>query len=149
MNHRIRPATGVSSKWSRRRAATAVETAIVLPILMTLAFGAVDFGRVMGLSAELSNAVWVGAEYGATHRPTTLAYSSWLSGCQDAVLNELSDSNDFSIGQVAVTVNLLTDSSGNQQVEVTATYLFKTVVDWPYLPTRVPLQSTVVMSQYR
>lgn len=133
----------------RRRGVAATEAAVVLPVLLTLTLAAVDFARVFGLSAELSNAVQVGAEYGATHRPSTLAYPSWLSSVQTAVLNELGDSTDFDQGKVNVTVSLLIDSQGNQQVQVQATYPFRTLVQWPLIPTQVPLNSQVTMRQYR
>src|ERR1041385_9250369 len=42
-----------------------IELAIMLPFLMLLVFGAIDFSRVFYASVELGNAVTAGAEYGA------------------------------------------------------------------------------------
>jgi len=131
------------------RGTAATETAVVLPVFLTLVLGAADFGRVFGMSAELSNAAWAGAEFGATHRPTTLYLDNWTIGVQNAVNAELTDTVDFNISQVTVNATLGVDSLGNQQVQVTASYLFKTIVDWPFIPTRIQLKSKVVMRQYR
>jgi hypothetical protein len=53
------------------------------------------------------------------------------------------------MSKVTVSVNLSTDSQGNQQVQVTANYVFKTIVSWPFIPTQVPLQYQMTMRQYR
>jgi hypothetical protein len=54
-----------------------VEFAIVLPILILLALGAVDFGAVMGQSSSLESAVRAGAEVGKVIPTVT---SSTLTG---------------------------------------------------------------------
>lgn len=149
MNTLRHPMSGSTNGRRLRRGAAATEAAIVLPVLLTLAIGAVDFGRIFGLSVQLSNAVQAGAESGATHRPTSVNYNSWLTRVRTAVMDDLSDSTDFNTSQVSIAVDLLTDSQGNQQVYVTANYLFRTIVNWPLVPNQVPLKSQVIMRQYR
>lgn len=132
-----------------RLGAVATEAAIVLPILLTMAFAAADFSRVMGMASELSNAVRSGAESGATHRPTSLTYNSWEARVRTAILEELGDSNRFDVGKVSISIALSTDSHGWQIVRITGQYPFQTAVSWPFLPNQVPLRSQVAMRQYR
>jgi Flp pilus assembly protein TadG len=46
------------------RGSTAIEFALILPILATLAFGAIDFGRMLWFKEVLVNAARVGARQG-------------------------------------------------------------------------------------
>jgi len=48
----------------RRRGQSAVELALVLPLLLLLLLGAVDLGRAFGVWMALSNAAREGARYG-------------------------------------------------------------------------------------
>lgn len=121
----------------------------MLPVLLTLALAAVDFSRVLGLSAELSNAVRAGAESGATHRPTSRTFATWSTRVRTVVQEELLDANEFDLQKVALNVALPTDAQGYQQVQVTATYPFRTIVSWPLIPSQVTLRSQVTMRQYR
>lgn len=149
MKRNLHIRTRVNSANGRRRGAAATEAAVVLPLLLTISLAAFDFGRIFGLSAQLSNAVQAGAESAATHRPSTLAYDSWITKTRTAVLDELSDTNDFDLSKVTVTIDLLTDQSGTQRVRVVANYPFKTLVQWPLIPNQVSLQSKLTMRQYR
>jgi hypothetical protein len=50
-----------------RRAQSLVEFALVLPLILVLVLGAIDFGRAFFSWVELTNASRVGANYAATH----------------------------------------------------------------------------------
>jgi Flp pilus assembly protein TadG len=52
---------------STERGAALVEFAIVLPLLILLVFGIIDFGRVSTMQINLNEAVQEGSIYGATH----------------------------------------------------------------------------------
>jgi Flp pilus assembly protein TadG len=52
--------------------AALVELAVVIPILLLLVFGAVDFGRAYYVGLQVTNAAHAGAEYGSLH-PTDTA----------------------------------------------------------------------------
>src|SRR5260370_42683592 len=53
-----------------RRAAAAVEAAIVLPILLVFLAAVIDLGRLGKIADSLSNAARNGAQYGSTNTTT-------------------------------------------------------------------------------
>jgi len=55
----------------RRRGTTAVEFAVILPILFTFIFGIIEYGRVQLVSNLLKTACRSGARYGATEGIST------------------------------------------------------------------------------
>ena len=59
-----RPIQRFSSLRQSERGSTAVEFALILPILASLAFGAIDFGRMLWFKEVLVNATRVGARQG-------------------------------------------------------------------------------------
>ena len=74
------------NNWRSRnpqRGAAALEFAIVLPVLLLMLVGIVDFGMVMGAQAQVFNAAREGARAGALtgiEKPVTDAVTSGLSG---------------------------------------------------------------------
>jgi len=63
-----------------QRGAAAVEFALVLPLLLLLVFGIINFGFLMAQKASLSNSTRAGARYG-----TVNAYTSTTHTCQSVV----------------------------------------------------------------
>lgn len=62
-----------------------VEFAIVLPLLMLIVFGCLDFARFLYLYAALTNAAEEGASYGSLNPPTS---NGWEAGVTAAALAE-------------------------------------------------------------
>lgn len=54
-------------KYQNERGAVAVELAIVLPLLLMLLIGIIEFGRVFNVQISLSQAAREGARYAAVH----------------------------------------------------------------------------------
>ena len=86
--------------------AAAVEFALVLPILLLVIFGIIDFGVVLAQKAALANAVRAGARYGSVN-----AYSSSHT-CQKVIDKVRDNAQTIGIGtgnklQVGVTVRHL------------------------------------------
>src|ERR1700694_1573807 len=75
---RIRPYTGVcmlrntSTRRRRQSAQSLTEFALILPVLMLILLGVVDFGRVFYYWTSIANAAREGARYGTTH-PSAVA----------------------------------------------------------------------------
>jgi Flp pilus assembly protein TadG len=57
---------GFAMKWINEKGAAVVEFAIVLPLLLVIVFGIVEFGFVMYNQAMLTNAAREGARFGIT-----------------------------------------------------------------------------------
>ena len=107
-----------------RPAAATVELAILLPFLMFLFLVAVDWGRIFYYSEILTNCAHQGAIYASD--PVAASKSPYKS-LQDAATADASDMSP----QPTVTSVSGTDSDGNAYVEVTATWQFTTVVNFP------------------
>jgi Flp pilus assembly protein TadG len=129
----------------RRHGAAAVEFAIVLPVLMTLVLGCVDFGRLGHSYIAVTNAARAGAGYGSTTSYTAATYNSWVANVQQAVVDEMSQLYGFDATKLTVTTTVVTESGGGSRVQVTVSYPFTTVASWPGLPTTLTLAQTVVM----
>lgn len=132
-----------------RQGGAAVEFAIVLPVLMTLALGAVDFGRIYTTSISLRNATRIGAEQGATHRLTPLTQSAWENRIRTAVLQEMQSVPQFDSTQLSLTIGSRTTATGQLVIDLSTSYPFHTVVAWPGTSPTVLLGARVSMEQYR
>lgn len=133
----------------QRRGAAVVELAVVLPLLLLIVFGCVDFGRVAYHSIALNNATGAGAAYAATHRFTEFTRAAWESRVREAVIEEMQHVPDFDPGALQTEIETLAGPNDNVRVTVEARYPFHTLVEWPALPTRLLLRRTVSAMQYR
>lgn len=70
-----------NTRWRKsQRGAAALEFAIVLPVLLLLLVGIVDFGLVFGAQSQVANAAREGARTGALTGKKTLAESAARAG---------------------------------------------------------------------
>ena len=120
-----------------RRAAAAVEVAVLLPFLVFLFAIAVDFARVFYFSQVIENCARNGAIYGSNLVTAQSPYSS----IQQAALADAADLNP----QPTVTSTNGTDASGNPYVQVNVTWTFQTITGFPGIPSRMNLSRTVQM----
>ncbi|MFM7868443.1 MAG: TadE family protein, partial [Planctomycetaceae bacterium] len=65
-----------------RRAAAALEFAIVLPILVVMLAGTADFGRFAATSVAVCNASRAGAGYGCMHPWDSYTAQSFMTTCK-------------------------------------------------------------------
>ena len=130
----------------RARAGTAVvEMAVVTPVLLALAFGCTDFGRIFHAYAVVSNAARCGAEYGALHNFTNYTRDSWETAVRNAVESDMQGLAGYQSQQLDVAIATTTDADGLFRVAVQVTYPFQTVVSWPGLPSPVSLTHRLEM----
>lgn len=121
----------------QRRAAAAVELALVLPFLMFLFIVTVDFARVFYYSQTLANCARNGALYGSN---LVTAQSPYTSIEQAA----LADATNLS-PQPTVTSSTGTDTAGNPYVKVTVAWDFHTIASLPNVPSTVSLSRSSQM----
>src|SRR5712692_3560934 len=139
---------------NRERAGHAmVELAILVPTVMLFLMGAADFGRIFYASLEVANASAAGVMYGAQ----TLGTAKDIAGMEQAAKNEAQDLKASSLTVTASEYCQCPDkssvscggscSSGKARlyVSVTATYPFKTLVDYPGVPSQTTITKTTVM----
>ena len=121
----------------QRRGIAAVELAILLPILAFLFVVAVDFARIFYFSLTITNCARNGALYGCD--PVS-AQQSPYSSIQDA---SLADAGNLQPTPTVSSQNI-SDESGNQ-IEVTVSYTFKTITQFPGIPNSMNLTRSVRM----
>lgn len=101
------------------RGSTAVEFALILPILASLVFGAIDFGRMLWFKEVLVNAARVGARQG-----TLFASGNGQTEIENAITTSLSDGGVDPSGLTVVTTGI--GSLQGQPLNVVAT------IPWNY-----------------
>jgi Flp pilus assembly protein TadG len=129
-----------------------LELAVAFPLLCLLLFGAIDFGRVFFAGLRVASAARAGAQYGSISR----THSADLEGMRQAALRDGADLAGLAATAVqecrcpdgaAIGCHSGACTSGFKgiYVQVTATAQFRTVVDYPGIPSRVPLASRASM----
>jgi Flp pilus assembly protein TadG len=139
----------ISEKRPARRGTAATEFALVLPLLLLLAFGCCDLGRAIAAYVCVSNSARVGAEYGATHGYTSYTYSAWQSQVAQQATNEAQGSLAFDSTKLAVSVSSVPAASNLYLVTVTTTYPFQMITAWPGLPNQFNVSHSVSMQRFR
>lgn len=137
------------SRTRRRRGGAAVEFALIMPVLMSLVLGCVDFGRFAYDYISITNAARAGAGFGAMNPNTPATYSRWVSDVQQAVANDVGARPGFTASSVTVTQT--NDPGGLWRVRVTVPYQFKTVFYWKWMgiPSTINMQRAVEMRGIR
>lgn len=132
----------------RRRGAVLVEFAILLPVLVAIVLGCVDFGRFAYTYIAVSNAARAGAFFASTQPVDSKTWNAWVLAVQQASVNEMSV--NFTASQISVpTPVMVTDSNGLKTVQVQVSYPFETIVNWPGMPHRMTLRHAVAMRVIR
>lgn len=99
---------------AKERGAVAVEMAIVLPLLLLILLGIIEFGRVLNVQVSLTQAAREGARYAAIHhgepgfdvQATALAAAPALSGLGVSVTDDASSCSSGSNVHVETRVTL-------------------------------------------
>jgi Flp pilus assembly protein TadG len=121
----------------RRRGASAVELALVLPVLSLLFVFAVDFARLYYYYSIVTNSARNGALYASG--TSTDQQESVFSSCTDAALAE----DAYKLNPQPTVTS--TPSSDGSSVLVTVTYPFTTIITYPGIPNPINLTRTVQM----
>ena len=133
---------------NRHRGAVALEFALILPLLITIVLGCIDFGRYAYTYISVTNAAREGAGFACFHPPPQTDPGPWITAITAAVLSELGTLFDASKVTVAAP-NVSNDGSGVKRVRVEVSYPFEMVVPWPLLPNSLTLTRAVEMRMIR
>lgn len=134
-------------KWMRGQ--SAVEMALALPVLLLILLAIADFGRIFYQAVEIASAARAGVQYGAQTYVTAIDYT----GMQQAATNDASAvsgmtaaASDFCMCNGSV-VACSPPACAEPQlfVQVTTSSTFHTLLNYPGIPSSVPLSSTAVM----
>jgi Flp pilus assembly protein TadG len=141
--------TRVQALISGQRGTSIVETALVLPFLILLLAGAFDFGEAYYAATEVASAAEAGAQYGlqnvtnltgmqtaakldAANVPNLQAVATYGCECSDGSSPVASCTSS----PTTCTYNIV------NYVQVVTTATYKPVINYPGLPTSIPLSST-------
>jgi Flp pilus assembly protein TadG len=134
----------------RRKAKASVEFALVLPVLMLIVLGCVDFGRFAYSYIALTNGAEVGATCASFNSYTQSTYAAWKARVRQAVTDEMQSLSGFDAGQLDVPDPQITiEADGQRRVRVEVRYPFEMVVSWPGMPARLTMRRAVVMRSVR
>ena len=130
----------------QRRGGVLIEFALVLPIMMTLVLGAIDFGRFAYYHMAVTNSDRAGAGYGRMHPCTSTTQATWQANIRDAVMKEMQGVPNYSDSSLTMSApQVTTDGDGQKRVRVQVQYPFNTLVSWPFIPSHFTLQRAVEM----
>ena len=125
------------TKKERRRGVAAVELAILLPLLGFLFVVAIDFARIFYYCVVVTNCARDGALYASD---STAAVDSPFKSTTEAAL---ADASALSPAPT-VSSNRVSDATGDY-VEVTVTYTFTTITNYPLVPRNLDVSKTCRM----
>jgi Flp pilus assembly protein TadG len=132
-----------------RRAAAALEFAILLPFLTCMLLAVVDLGRLfyytMTLENSLHNALLFAGQTFDNQNQQWIGNAQYWQGPGGNVSTGTAaaqlDATNLtpSLPDANVTTASQTDADGNSVVVVTVTYTFTSLVSYPGLPSQVPI----------
>jgi Flp pilus assembly protein TadG len=139
------------SVWSDRSGTSFIETAILVPALLLLCCGTMDFARIVYAGIEIASAARAGVQFGAL----TPGNSGNTSGMTQAAIADAADlgssvtasASNFCLCSGS-TVSCTSTCSGIAPagyVSVTANYTFNSTLPYPGLPQTVTLSRTAKM----
>jgi Flp pilus assembly protein TadG len=105
-----------------QRGQVLIEAALVIPLLLLVVFGIVDFARAMYTKNTLTNAARAGARTASITSPAPSPESGSLTGASTATANSIRSSLFSGIPEASVKYQLsIFDSSGNPITAAAAT----------------------------
>jgi Flp pilus assembly protein TadG len=140
---------GVPRLNSDRRAAAALELALILPAFLLLTIAAADFGRFSHTWVAVTNASRSAAGYAGLQAFNPASRATWEAEIRQVAQAEMEGVVGFIPNQLTVTVTPETDSAGRQRVRVAVAYPFQTLVNWVVIPAVITMQQSTSMPMIR
>lgn len=116
-----------------------MELGLLAPVLLILALGVIDFGRVYFAYVSVTNGARNGAHY-ASNSPSAATNTVAI---RDAAMGDMNELLGTSASNPAVTTVTGNDGQGSLYADVTVTYTFNTIFPWPGLPSSFDVERTV------
>jgi Flp pilus assembly protein TadG len=138
----------------RRTGASAAEFAIILPILLLIVLGCVDFGRFAYYYVTVTNAGRAGGQY-AMMTPCNFsdatAVGNWKNQIQATARNEFANQSGTDTTKLTIATTVYNDEgNGLRRVQIQTSYAsFQTLMSWPGIPGSTTLRSSVVVRMIR
>lgn len=125
-----------------RNGAALVEFALILPLLLMIVLGCIDFGRFAYYYVAVTNAATAGAHFGAFHPFTATTQATWVAKVKEAAQQE------FPGVEVPDPVVVIDEQGGIKfrRITVQVNYTFVTVVPWSFGPLSIPSSTVLTRS---
>jgi len=132
-----------------RHGGAAIELALVMPAMIALVLGCIDFGRFAYAYIAVSNAANAAASFAIGNPPSTSTMARWTADVQQAAANEVGSLPGFTASSVVV--GRISDAGGLYRDRINVPCHFKTVFYWGWLgiPTTINMQFVSVMREIR
>ena len=131
-----------------RRGAVTLEFALVVPVLVLLLTGILEFGRIGLLGVPIAEAARAGAMYGAMNPPDSLNPNDWSQQCELRAREVLANQAGINSSLVQVQCTYTTASPVNRAT-VQVQYPFTLLTGWTPSPTSLVIQRTAVLPAIR
>jgi Flp pilus assembly protein TadG len=149
---RLTDARSISRRDFLARGQSAVELALVVPVLLLLLLAAADFGRIFYMSIGVMDAARAGAQYGSQSVITAADSPGMVAAAKKdgSNLANLSATASQCTCASSVTVtacpsSYCTNAPQATFVEVDTQGLFQTLVSYPGIPSSTTLSSKAIM----
>jgi len=131
-----------------RRGAVTLEFALVVPVLVLLLTGILEFGRIGLLGVPIAEAARAGAIYGSMNPPDSLNPNDWSQQCELRAREVLANQAGINPSLVQVQCTYTTGSPVNRAT-VQVRYPFTLLTGWTPSPTNLLIQRTAVLPVIR
>lgn len=142
----------IRNLFSRQDGASIAELALVMPMLLLILLGGIDFSRAYFLSMEVAGAAHAGATYGVQNRTDT-------TGIETAATDDAPNLPNLTVSTptwgcecsdgTGSSVNCTSKPSCSADVvywvKVTTSATYNPVFPWPRIPSSLTLSQTAVM----
>jgi Flp pilus assembly protein TadG len=146
------------------RGSALLEAALLVPIMLTMLFGTMDFGRVFYAAVAVASAARAGVQYGSLKVGNSGNFTAMKLAAQNDAASQgipaaslvitarnfcqcVGDTSAIVYNSCTTTSCSTYGSAGKPPtyVDVTATYPFSTLVNWPGIPSTFSLTRTARM----
>jgi hypothetical protein len=131
------------------RGVAAVELAVLLPLVMLLVLGAIDFGRFAHNYIALTNASRSAAGFASMNPYTPTTQPRFEAKLREVSIDEMQFLHEFDAEKLQVAFARTSDANSLKRVRVELTYPFDTLVPWPAIPNHIDMQRSVEMRVMR
>lgn len=130
----------------RRRGVSLLEFVLMMPILLALTLGAVDFGRFAITYITVTNAARSGAAAGCMNSYTPATYPDWEQRVREAIVAELSGQGGFDETKLGFPAPVITNNVGEpRRMRIQVSYPFETIAPWPLVPDNTAIVQSIEM----
>lgn len=154
----MRPKNPISlCRGSARRGASVVEAAVVLPFVILLLFGILEYGRFVMMQQQMNDAAREGARYAATHTAALVLDGSTYGNTTGDVVNAISQRlaglqlqgqtiEVFHSDDLGNNIGVWSDTPAGERICVRIAGQFPVVANGLlFLPSTLPVQARVMM----